>query len=120
VQRDVVVSYEGAGKVGPDDPASLPPARRPLPDPVFFRLGAGYGALGRIDLSPCRDQGLEPGYLHLRVTFRSSGRVVRAAVERPAPPPSEALLCIGEQLQMAMVPGFDGGDVTLSKSVFVN
>jgi hypothetical protein len=114
------VSYEGSGKAALGDSASPPPARRALPDPIFFRLGAGYGALGRIDLSPCRDQGLEPGYLHLRVTFRASGRVVRAAVERPAPPPAEALLCIGEQLQMAMVPVFDGSDVTLSKSVFVN
>src|SRR5271165_4777474 len=34
-------------------------------DPVFFHLGAGYGALGRIDLDSCRDQGLVPGFLHL-------------------------------------------------------
>jgi hypothetical protein len=36
------------------------------------------------------------------------------------PPPEEALDCIGEQLELAMVPVFDGGDVTLSRSFFVN
>jgi hypothetical protein len=60
------------------------------------------------------------GYLHMRVTFRHSGHVVRAIVERPAPPPDEALQCIAEQLQLAMVPVFDGDDVTLSRSYFVN
>jgi len=90
------------------------------PDPILFRLGAGYGALGHVDLAPCRDQGLPQGYLRLRVTFRASGRVVRAAVETPVAPPAEALTCIGEQLEMAMVPLFEGGDVTLSKSFFVN
>jgi hypothetical protein len=83
-------------------------------------MGAGYGALGHVDLAPCRDQGLAPGYLHMRVTFRDSGRIVRAAVESPVPPPQEALECIGEQLKMSMVPIFEGGDVTLSKSFFVN
>jgi hypothetical protein len=89
-------------------------------DPLFFALGAGYGALGRIDLGPCKDQGLQPGYLRLRVTFRGSGRVVRAAVESPVAPPAPALACIGGQLEAAMVPGFEGGDVTLSKTLFVN
>ncbi len=97
------------------------PADRPRPDPVPFRLGAGRGALGRLDLEPCREQGLPQGYLHVRVTFRHNGHVVHAAVESPAAPPNEALACIGEQLQaMAMVPAFDGGDVTISKSYFVN
>jgi hypothetical protein len=89
-------------------------------DPILFRLGAGYGALGQIDLAPCREQGLAPGYLHVRVTFRRSGRIVHAAVESPIAPPTEALECIGEQLEMAMVPGFDGDDVTLTRSFFVN
>ncbi|MBV9949159.1 MAG: hypothetical protein JOZ69_20085 [Myxococcales bacterium] len=87
---------------------------------MLFRLGAGYGALGRLDLSTCREQGLQPGYVHVRVTFRHSGRVVRAAVESSVAPPQGALDCIGEQLEWAMVPVFDGGDVTLSKSFFVN
>ena len=78
------------------------------------------GDLDRVDLAVCRDQGLQAGYLHLRVTFQESGRVVRAAVESPTVPPPEALACIGEQLKLAMVPGFQGGDVTLSKSFFVN
>jgi hypothetical protein len=99
---------------------AAPAVRFYPPDPVLFRIGAGYGALGLIDFAPCRGQGLEKGYLHMRVTFRHSGRVVRASVERPAPPPDGALQCIAQQLQATMVPSFDGEDVTLSKSYFVN
>ena len=99
--------------------SSAPPASHP-PDPVLFHLGAGYGALGRVDLAPCRDQGLQVGYLHMYVTFRVDGRIVRAVVESPVAPPPDALACIGEQLKLASVPVFDGGDVTLSRSFFVN
>lgn len=93
---------------------------RSRPDPVFFHLGAGYGVLGRIDVSPCRDRGLPTGYLRLRATFRPSGRVAHAAIETIAEPPQEALTCIGEQLEGATVPPFDGGDVTLSRVYFVD
>jgi hypothetical protein len=123
-ERDVDVSSDSPGEEETPDVVVAPvtPATRPLipPDPVLFRIGAGYGALGQVDFAPCREQGLDKGYLHVRVTFRHSGRVVHAIVERPAPPPDEALHCIAEQLQLAMVPIFDGDDVTLSKSYFVN
>lgn len=89
-------------------------------DPVFFRIGAGYGALGQVDLHSCREQGLPAGYVHMRVTFRDTGQVVRASVESPTAPPPDALVCIGEQLRLAMVPRFEGGEVTLSRSFFVN
>jgi hypothetical protein len=89
------------------------------PEPVFFRLGAGYGAVGRIDLSPCRDRGLDPGYVHLRVTFGGAGGVAHAVVESPTPPSPDALTCVSELLEGAQVPPFQGGDVTLSKSLFV-
>jgi hypothetical protein len=122
VERQVVVQYAGPGDEGSVDPPTGPsPADRLRPDPIPFRLGAGRGALGRLDLAVCRQQGLPPGYLHVHVTFRHDGRVVHAAVESPEAPPGEALACIGEQLQVvAMVPAFDGGDVTISKSYFVN
>jgi len=107
----------------PNPAVAVPLARTGRPsrrDPLFFALGAGYGALGRVDLTPCRAQGLPPGYLRLRVTFHASGRVVRAAVQGPTSPPDEALTCVGEQLEAMMVPLFEGDDVTLSKIVFVN
>jgi hypothetical protein len=56
----------------------------------------------------------------MRVTFHPSGHVVRAAVESEAPPTDEALACVSEQLEVAMVPAFDGEDVTLSRIFFVN
>jgi hypothetical protein len=111
----------------PDDEASEPaveassaPLAPLAPDATLFHIGAGYGALGRIDLALCRDEGLQTGYLHLRATFRVDGRVVRAVVESRLGPPPDALACIGEQLKMAVVPVFSGGDVTLSRSFFVN
>jgi hypothetical protein len=88
-------------------------------DPVFFHLGAGYGAIGRVDLAPCRELGLDPGYVHMRVTFGGGGQVVRAIVESLTQPSPEALECISEHLAPASVPTFEGGDVTLSKSLFV-
>ncbi|MDP9000695.1 MAG: hypothetical protein M3O46_11345 [Myxococcota bacterium] len=120
--REIAVSGE------PDDETPAPVASTVAPSPsqlsppetALFRLGAGYGALAHVDLTPCREDGLQSGYLRVRVTFRHSGRVVRAAVESAIAPPVEALNCISEQLEVAMVPLFDGGDVTLSKSFFVN
>jgi hypothetical protein len=129
VVRDIEV---GEREVGADDDAPgetadtavpLAPIRKAnpqAPEPVLFRLGAGLGALGHIDLGPCREQGLPPGYVHMHLTFRRSGRIVRAAVETLNEPPAEALACIGAQVEAAIVPMFDGDDVILSKSVFVN
>jgi hypothetical protein len=121
-EREVDVSDESpAAEPAPDVVVETAP--QPLfgrSEPVLFRLGAGYGALGQVDFAPCREQGLDKGYLHMRVTFRHSGRVVHAIVERTAPPPEEAMHCIAEQLQAAAVPTFDGEDVTLSKSYYVN
>jgi hypothetical protein len=80
-------------------PVVVEQARTPRSsDLAFFRLGAGFGVLGRVDLAQCRVEGLSPGYLHVRVTFHDDGRVVR----------------------VASVPVFDGDDVTISRSFFVN
>jgi hypothetical protein len=92
---------------------------RARPDPVFFHLGAGYGAIGQVDLTPCHGRGLDAGYVRLRVTFGGAGTVVRALVESPTQPPPEALACVAERVESASVPSFQGDDVTLSKSIFV-
>jgi len=102
-----------------DQPAPAYPVSIPGREWHFFALGAGYGALGKIDLSPCRDEGLPSGYWHVRVTFGPSGRIVHAAVESPVAPSREALACIGDKLTGPTVPRFDGHGVTLSKSIFV-
>ncbi|MGD0675822.1 MAG: hypothetical protein ABSC94_10415 [Polyangiaceae bacterium] len=111
----------GLGRGPTADPGPGPvPRARGGGDRLLFHLGAGYGALGSIDLSSCRDAGLLPGYWHMRVTFRPSGRVAHASVESPTMPPPQALGCIGKELEGIALPRFDGDDVTLSKSFFVS
>src|SRR5579863_4720265 len=55
--HDVVVPRDVVAEETPDvvvrAPDSAPPLR-PHRDPIFFHLGAGYGALGQVDLGPCR------------------------------------------------------------------
>jgi len=87
--------------------------------PAFFRLGVGYGAVGRIELASCREFGLDPGYVHMHVTFGVDGAVSSAVVESPTRPSREALGCIGRRLEEIAVPVFEGGDVTLSKSLYL-
>jgi hypothetical protein len=116
VERQLTVQSE-------DAPPALPPATMPLlvppKDPVPFRIGAGYGALSHIDVSSCRDRGLQSGYLRVRATFNRVGTIVRASVETPTEPPPTALDCIADELRQAGVPAFDGADVRLSKTYFV-
>jgi len=112
---------EEAAQEGPDVGGALPVlGRRSRYEPLLFHLGAGYGTLGRIDLDECRASGLAPGRLRVQAIFHGSGHVVRAFVQSPSPPPHEALACIGERLQAALVPRFDGPEVTLSKTFFVS
>jgi hypothetical protein len=121
--QDVDVTYDGPEDETPLRAATAIPvsnADHPKPDPVPFRLGAGHGTLGLVDLRPCVERGLPPGYLRMRVTFRPNGHVVRAAVESDDPPPREALTCVGQQLELAAVPAFDGQDFTLSRIFYVN
>jgi hypothetical protein len=89
------------------------------PDPVRFQIGAGYGALARVDLASCRERGLASGYLRVRATFTRLGYVVRASVASEKVPPPAALDCIADQLRQAGVPRFDGSDARLSKTYFV-
>jgi hypothetical protein len=107
----------------PPAPGPAPTTRtadeRLLPDPVPFKIGAGYGALAHVDLAPCREHGLQPGYVHVRATFTSLGYIVRATVESAAPPPPPALDCIAGQLRQVGVPKFDAQSASLSKRYFV-
>jgi hypothetical protein len=119
-RRPVAVAYDGPASGSPQEDPPAPAARGPQRDPIFFHLGAGYGALGQVDLESCRDHGLARGYIRVRVTFRTDGRVARAALQSDVLPPPEALTCIGERLETALVPAFEGGDFTLSKSFFVD
>jgi hypothetical protein len=119
VRREVSVEYTGPGEATDVPVLAASPRDRPPPDPIPFRIGAAHGALGLIDLGPCREQGLPSGYLRMRVTFRRDGRIVHAAVESPTPPPQAALDCIAEQLESAAVPAFDGRDAALSRRYFV-
>jgi|HubBroStandDraft_1064217.scaffolds.fasta_scaffold03588_10 hypothetical protein len=110
----------GSGPSNDAERAALPRSvAAPTSDPVFFHLGAGYGAIGQVDLAPCHNRGLDTGYVRVRVTFGGAGTVVGATVESLTQPSPEALACIAERVEGASVPTFQGGDVTLSKSIFV-
>lgn len=116
VERQITVTAEEA-----TPPPALPPSPRdrPMPDPVHFQIGAGYGALSHVDVASCRERGLQAGYVHVHATFTHQGYVVRASVESQAPPPPPALDCIAEVLRQAGVPRFDGTEATLTKTYFV-
>lgn len=103
----------------PPAPVATMPLLVPPKDPVPFRLGAGYGALAKVDVEGCRERGLQAGYVRVRATFSRVGYVVRASVESPAEPPPAALDCIADELRQAGVPAFDGADVRLSKTYFI-
>jgi hypothetical protein len=114
--RQITVDTEQA-------PSAAPPSRTPderlLPDPIPFKMGAGYGALALVDLAPCREHGLRPGYVRVHATFTHLGYIVRATVESTAAPPAPALDCIADQLRQVGVPEFDASSASLSKSYFV-
>lgn len=119
VERQITVARDEAP---PSAVAALPPPSprdRVQRDPIPFRVGAGYGALSHVDLEACRDQGLQPGYVHVRATFAPFGNVVRASVGSPVEPPPPALDCISERLRLVGVPNFEGAEATLSKTYFV-
>jgi hypothetical protein len=118
VVSNLVMVGSGAGN-GAERAALAREVASPTSDPVFFHLGAGYGAIGQVDLAPCHDRGLDAGYIRVRVTFGGTGSVVGAIVETLTQPPPDALACIAERIEGASVPMFQGGDVTLSKSIFV-
>ena len=117
VERQLTVAPEEAPP--PPPPPTFPALTRPR-DRVPFRIGAGYGALGRVDFSGCLGRGLPVGYLRLRATFNRLGSVVRASVETRDEPPPAALDCIAEELRQTGVPAFDGEDVRLSRTYFVS
>jgi hypothetical protein len=121
VERQLTVSPEEAPPpaTGAGPAASLFP-RIVAPDPVPFEIGAGYGALSQVDLSPCAARGLPAGYLHVRATFTADGYVVRASVSSPTAPPPSALDCIADQLRLIGVPAFDGVDARISRTYFVS
>lgn len=118
----IEIDYDGADTPTPMRLAAAIPASeldRPHPDPVFFALGAGHGALGQVDVDGCGERGIPAGYLRMRATFRPSGQISRAVVMTESPPSQEALDCIAEKLRVMRVPSFDGESVTLSRNYFV-
>jgi hypothetical protein len=115
--RQITVTPQEASPPQPALPPS--PRDRPIPDPIRFQMGAGYGALSHVDVSSCRERGLQSGYFHVHATFSPEGYVLHASVESEEPPPPPALDCIADRLRQAGVPRFDGSEATLSKTFFV-
>jgi hypothetical protein len=118
----IEIDYDGSDAPTPMRLAAAIPASeldRPHPEPVFFALGAGHGALGQVDVDGCGERGIPPGYLRMRATFRPSGHISRAVVMTESPPTQEALDCIADKLRVMRVPAFDGDNISLSRTYFV-
>jgi hypothetical protein len=115
-EAQLTVFTEDAPSAAPSPRVDAPVIK---PDPVRFRIGAGYGALARVDFAQCRERGLQAGYLRLRATFTRVGYVARASVASNSLPPPAALDCIADQLRQTGVPSFDGDDARLTKTYFV-
>jgi hypothetical protein len=115
VERQLTIAADDTPPAPPRPGAPVPVA----PDPIRFQIGAGYGALSRVDLTGCREYGLQSGYVRVRATFTHVGYVVRADVASVTAPPPAALDCIADQLRRTGVPAFDGQQAKLSKTYFV-
>jgi hypothetical protein len=116
VEVQLTIASEEEAAAPAQAPLLLPVAAR---DPVPFPIGAGYGALARVDFTGCSQRGLAAGYIRVRATFNRVGYIARASVESPTAPPPPALDCIADGLRQTGVPAFDGTDVRLSRTYFV-
>jgi hypothetical protein len=118
VETQLTITPDNAEPSAPAVQAIAPLQAAPR-DPVPFRIGAGYGALARVDFTGCTERGLPPGYMRVRATFNRVGYVARASVESPIEPPATALDCIADGLRQTGVPAFDGQEVRLSRTYYV-
>ena len=116
---------------GPDDddaaseaalahvPLDVPPPPAPVVVPARFDLGGAYGALTRVDLGPCKAQGLAPGYGRVVLGFEPDGAPAGVAVEMPPGSSPIARACVERAFRAVRVAPFDGAPVNVRRPFFV-
>jgi hypothetical protein len=105
-----------SGTAMPRSPRDLTPTREPAPtlDPRVLRA-----AVERVDLSPCRAEGVPDGFGHARLTLRPDGSVSKVHIDAPSGMTREAALCLGTELGAARVPPFSGSSITVGTTFLV-
>jgi hypothetical protein len=113
---DLGVETVRPSEAGPVDlQPRVPPA---LPKP--FDLGGAYGAIGRVDLSPCKDAGLEPGYGRVTLDFTVDGAVGSVALDMPPSSSAAGRSCVESAYRTVHVPAFAGDQLaTVRRDFFV-
>jgi hypothetical protein len=111
--------------VAPDGPRPVPPheaaseAERRVERRAPFALAATYGALGHVDLEPCKVQGLAAGYGHVVLAFANDGTPASVGVDLPAGSAPRAHACVEEAFRAVRVAEFDGRPVKMRRAFFV-
>jgi hypothetical protein len=105
-----------SGPARPRSPRDATPTREPAPtlDPRVLRA-----AVERVDLSPCRAEGVPDGYGHARLTLRPEGSVSKVTIDAPSGMTPEAVRCLGKELGDARVPPFSGSPITVGMTFLV-
>lgn len=93
--------------------ASAPGTTTERPRP--FNLGGAYGAIARINLSDCEEQGLASGYGHVTLTFEESGSPGTVGVDLPQGSASGSRSCVERAFHAVRVAPFDGTQVNVRR-----
>jgi hypothetical protein len=110
---------------GADGPRPVPPheaaseADRRVERRTPFALAATYGALGHVDLEPCKAQGLAAGYGHVVLAFANDGTPAGVGVDLPARSAPRAHACVEKAFGALRVAAFDGSPVKVRRAFFV-
>ncbi len=104
--------------IPPHMPASVAD-QRVEQEKVGFDLGAAYGAIAQVDLDPCRDRGLAPGYGRVIVAFDRGGSAVGVGIDLPAGSAPTAHACVEQAFRAVRVAPFDGAPVNVRRAFFV-
>ena len=88
---------------------------------VAFDVQAASLALNAAQVlaAQCRQPGDPTGVARLAVTFAASGRVTSATISGPPFSGTETGSCIANRFRSARVPAFEGGHLTVTKTVSI-
>jgi hypothetical protein len=114
------------------DEASSPAELRPIPPHLpasdadhrverltHFDLAGAYGALAKVDLSPCKALGLTAGYGRVILAFDQDGAPVGVGIDLPPGSAPAARMCIEQAFGAVRVAPFEGAPMKVRRAFFV-